>query len=176
MLHQKIIFKTQLTLALLLLNSTLPASAQTPAPEPDAKSVPKSVLMLGMYCNSAKIEMKNHFDANPAALPWVATGCKVAALNSVFSKLDFQGGGYAKSIKDKALTSGENKFLVLTAEKDAKIWLASLGSCGKIYGGDEYETCLQNINSEVYKCYLQVQDQLNVITKNSRFFNRAHEN
>lgn len=123
----------------------------------DAKTIPKSILMLGMYCNSASIEMKNHFDTNNMSIPWIAYGPKAVALPSVFTGLDFQGWGYAKSIKDKALTQNEILFLVLTAKKDTAIWLdAAVNTCGKVYGSDDYEPCLKGINSEVYKCYLQI--------------------
>lgn len=132
--------------------------------DPDAKSIPKPILMLGMYCNSSGIEMKNHYDINHMSLPWIAYGPKEKAFNSVFASLDFQGWGYTKSIKDKALTQNEIKFLVLTAKQETAVWLTAItNSCTKLHGTEDYESCLKGINTEVYKCYQQLIDKVNII-------------
>lgn len=49
-------------------------SEEATKPEPNAKGIPKPVLMLGLFCNSALIAIKGQFLAKPRALPWSAYG------------------------------------------------------------------------------------------------------
>lgn len=148
-----------LTLCFVLL--TGPAQAG----EPDAKSIPKPILMLGLYCNAANIVLKPFYERAPLAPPWRAQGKRAEAFNKVFSGLDFQHWGNAKAIKDKALTEREVMFLILTAQKEAKIWGEHASpQCGLLREADQIEGCLRNLNSEVFKCFQQLDSQVKTLT------------
>jgi hypothetical protein len=148
----------------LFLNLNLPPRAQ--AEEVDAKSIPKAILMLGLYCNAANIVLKPFYERAPLAPPWNAQGNRAQAFTKVFSGLDFQYWGNAKAIKDKALTQGEVTFLNLTAQKEAKIWGEhATPQCGFLHETDQIEICLRNLNSEVFKCFKQLDDQVKALTK-----------
>jgi hypothetical protein len=140
------------------------ALAQTP--EPDAKSIPKAILMLGLYCNAANIVLKPFYERAPLAPPWRAQGKRADAFQKVFSGLDFQYWGNAKAIKDKALSEREVTYLILTAQKEAKIWGEhATPQCGFLQEADEIEVCLRNLNSEVYKCFQQLDSQVKVLSR-----------
>lgn len=131
------------------------------AGEIDAKSIPKSTLMLGLYCNAANVELKAFYEKSPLAPPWNAQGKRADAFAKVFASLDFNLGGNAKAIKDKALTSSEVNFLNLTAQKEAKIWGEhATMKCGLLHENSEIETCLRDLNSEIFKCYQQIISQV----------------
>ena len=134
------------------------------AGEPDAKSIPKAILMLGLYCNAANIVLKPFYERAPLAPPWNAQGKRAEAFTKVFSGLDFNYGGNAKTLKDKALTQSEVTFLNLTAQKEAKIWGEhATPQCGFLHDEGEIETCLRNLNSEVFKCFKQLDDQVKAL-------------
>ena len=149
-------------LTLVLASFVAPARAE----EPDAKSIPKAILMLGLYCNAANIVLKPLYERAPLAPPWNAQGKRAEAFTKVFSGLDFQYWGNGKAIKDKALTEREVTFLNLTAQKEAKIWGEhATPQCGFLHDDDQIETCLRNLNSEVFKCFKQIDEQVKALTK-----------
>jgi hypothetical protein len=122
--------------------------------------------MLGLYCNAANIALKPFYERAPLAPPWNAQGKRAEAFTKIFSALDFNYGGNAKAIKDKALTQSEVTFLNLTAQKEAKIWGEHAPpQCGFLHDEGEIETCLRNLNSEVFKCFQQLDDQVKTLTK-----------
>lgn len=129
---------------------------------PDAKSIPKPILMLGLYCNSAKIVMKKRFDLDPTAPPWYAVGRKKEEIDGLFKIVDMNDSGYAKSVNDTALTRDEANFIKFTATHEATLWLKNIYVSCSIYPDNsyEYDTCLQDNNSEIYKCYRQLKDQI----------------
>ena len=133
-------------LALILalsLSFNLLSSAGAGEVEGDAKSIPKAILMLGLYCNAANIVLKPFYERAPLAPPWNAKGKRADAFAKVFSGLDFNYGGNAKTLKDKALTQGEVTFLNLTAQREAKIWgEQATPQCGFLHDEGEIETCL----------------------------------
>lgn len=149
----------RLVLCLTLLSP--PARAE----EPDAKSIPKAILMLGLYCNAANIVLKLFYERSPLAPPWRAQGRRAHAFQKVFSGLDFQYWGNAKAIRDKALSEREVTFLILTAQKEAKIWGEhATPQCGFLSEAGEIDACLRNLNSEVYKCFQQLDSQVNALS------------
>lgn len=137
------------------------------AEEPDAKSIPKPILMLGLYCNSANSTLKGRFEANPTAPPWRAEGPKKEAILNLMQKLDLNDLGYAKAVKDKALTADEAQFLKFTAVHESDQWLKNvIKSCSDpALTAEEYDLCLKDSNSEIYKCYRQIIDAAQIITK-----------
>jgi len=146
------------------LNFILGARAE--AEGPDAKSIPKAILMLGLYCGAADIALKPFYERAPLAPPWNAQGKRAEAFAKVFSALDYNYGGNAKAIKDKALTQSEVTFLTLTAQKEARIWGEhATPQCGFLREEDEIEVCLRNLNSEVFKCFKQLDDQVKTLAK-----------
>jgi hypothetical protein len=136
-----------------------------PAEELDAKSVPKQILMLGLYCNDAILTLKGRFEANPSAPPWRAEGPRKEAILTLMQKLDLQDFGLAKAVKDKALTSAETQFLKFSAVHEADQWLNNINkSCSNPeFSPEYYDTCLKEANSEIYKCYRQITDGAQVI-------------
>jgi hypothetical protein len=158
--------KIPFTLLILIVAISFALPKNTQAEEPDAKSIPKAILMLGLYCNAANIVLKPYYERAPLAPPWNAQGKRAEAFAKAFSGLDFQYWGNGKAIKDKALTEQEVMFLYLTAQKDAKIWGEhATPQCGFLHVEDQIETCLRNLNSEVYKCFKQIDDQVKALTK-----------
>ena len=136
------------------------------ANEPDAKSIPKAILMLGLYCNAANIELKRFYERAPLAPPWNAQGKRAEAFAKVFSSLDFNLWGNAKAISDKALTQKEVLFLNLTAQKEAKIWGEhATTQCGLLHNPQDIENCLRNLNSEVFKCFQELNYRVDALTK-----------
>lgn len=135
------------------------------AQEVDAKSIPKPILMLGLYCNAANIELKKYYEHAPLAPPWNAQGKRAESFSKVFAALDYKLWGNDKAIRDKALTQSEVLFLNLTAQKEAKIWgEQSTPKCGLLYKKEEVNSCLRDLNSEVYKCFQQLNDQVEKVT------------
>ena len=130
------------------------------ADEPDSKSIPKPILMLGLYCNSAMSTLKGRFEANPLAPPWRAEGPKKDAIFGLMQKLDLNDLGYAKAVKDKAFTPGESQFIKFSAVHEADQWIKNISkTCNdpKMTLG-EYDLCLKDTNSEIYRCYRQIID------------------
>jgi hypothetical protein len=136
------------------------------AEEPDSKSIPKPILMLGLYCNSAMSTLKGRFESNPSAPPWLAEGPRKDAILGLLQKLDFNDMGYAKAVKDKALTPAEAQFLKFSAVHEADQWLNNITkSCSSpSLTTEEYDLCLKETNSETYKCYRQIIDAAKIIT------------
>jgi len=135
------------------------------AEETDAKSIPKAILMLGLYCNAADIVLKPFYERAPLAPPWRAEGKRAEAFAKAFSGLDYNYWGNAKAIKDKALSENEVTFLNLTAQKEAKIWGEhATPQCGFLHEASEIESCLRNLNSEVFKCFQQLESQVTALT------------
>ena len=154
----------KLTFLLLVLIAALASATLSKAQEVDAKSVPKPILMLGLYCNAANIELKSFYERAPAAPPWNAQGLRAEAFVKAFSQLDFQGWGNAKAVRDKALTQNEVSFLNLTARKEAKIWGEHAApKCGFLKDPQEIEACLRALNSEVFKCFQQLNDRVHAL-------------
>jgi hypothetical protein len=139
------------------------------AEEPDAKSIPKPMLMLGLFCNSALSAMKSSFETNPAAPPWLATGSKLETIKDLMSKLDATDAPYEKAIKDQAITAEEAKFIKFSALHESGQWLINISqSCAaQNLAPQAYETCLKETNSEVYKCYRHIIDGLQAKDKSS---------
>jgi hypothetical protein len=145
----------------------LPLQFPCSAEEPDSKSIPKPILMLGLYCNSAMSTLKGRFKSNPSAPPWRAEGASKDAILGLLQKLDLNDLGYAKAVKDKALTPGEAQFLKFSAVHEADHWLNNITkSCANpSLTAEEYDLCLKETNSETYKCYRQIIDAAKIITK-----------
>lgn len=139
------------------------------AEEPDAKSIPKPILMLGLFCNSALFAMKSSFETNPAALPWLATGAKVDEIKSLMNKIDATDAPYEKAIRDHAITEDEAKFLKFSALHEAEQWIKNINqSCATPnHAPQVYEACLKETNSEIYKCYRHIIDSMQAIGKSS---------
>lgn len=137
------------------------------AEEPDAKSIPKQILMLGLYCNSSLSTLKGRFEANPSAPPWRAEGVRKDALLSLMQKLDLNDMGFLKAVKDKAFTAGEAQFIKFTAVHETDQWLNNISkSCVKPeFTAEDYDLCLKEANSEIYKCYRQMNDAAQTILK-----------
>lgn len=148
------------TAALLLLR---PACGQVVgSPEPDSKDIPKPILILGLYCNSAMGSIKSKFDDKPDALPWKANNQTRSKISAILEKLDFNGWGYAKAIKDKAIKESEAEFIKFTAIHETSDWMKNIQrNCqDPTLSGPDYEKCLQETNTEVYKCYKQIIDRI----------------
>jgi hypothetical protein len=163
----KIIFRKNIVNVITILLSyflifQLPSSAE----EPDSKSIPKPILMLGLYCNSAMSTLKGRFEANPSAPPWRAEGPLKEAILGLIQKLDLNDLGYAKAVKDKALTPAEAQFLKFSAVHEADHWLNNITkSCSNpSLTAKEYDLCLKETNSETYKCYRQIIDAAKINT------------
>jgi hypothetical protein len=137
------------------------------AEEPDSKSIPKPILMLGLYCNSAMSTLKGRFEANPSAPPWRAEGARRDVILSLMQNLDLNDLGYAKAIKDKAFTAAEAQFVKFSAVHEADHWLVNITkTCSKPeLTAEDYDTCLKEANSETYKCYRQIYDAAQAILK-----------
>lgn len=136
-------------------------SEEAAKPEPNAKDIPKPVLMLGLFCNSAMVSIKGQLLANPRALPWRADGTKERKIAELLNKLDPSDAGYVKSVKDGALTEGEAKFLKFKATHEAIDWAKNISRICNLPAdnGGAYEQCLQEVNSEIFKCYRQIMEQ-----------------
>jgi hypothetical protein len=134
---------------------------------PDAKSIPKPILMLGLYCNSAMSTLKGRFEANPSAPPWLADGARKEAISSLMQKLDLDDSGLAKAVKDKAFTAAEAQFLKFSAVHEADQWLNNINkTCVNTdFSAGSYDLCLKETNSEIYKCYRQMNDEAQAILK-----------
>jgi hypothetical protein len=130
------------------------------AGEPDSKTIPKPILMLGLYCNSAMSTLKGRFEANPSAPPWRAEGAHRNAILVLLQKLDLNDNGFTKAVKDKALTAEEANFLKFSAVHEADQWVNNISKTCSISGlsPEDYDLCLKETNSEVYKCYRQIMD------------------
>jgi hypothetical protein len=137
------------------------------AEEPDSKSIPKPILMLGLFCNSAMSTLKGRFESNPSAPPWRAEGARKDIFLSLMQKLDLNDLGYAKAVKDKAFTAAEAQFVKFSAVHETDQWLANITkTCSKPeFTAEEYDLCLKEANSEIYKCYRQMVDQAQAILK-----------
>jgi hypothetical protein len=137
------------------------------AQEPDSKSIPKPVLMLGLYCNSAMSTLKGRYEANPSAPPWRAEGAKKDVILGLMQKLDLNDLGYAKAVKDKALTASEAQFIKFSAVHETEQWLGNITkSCSRPeFTAEHYDPCLKEANSEIYKCYRQINDAAQAILK-----------
>ncbi len=137
------------------------------AEELDSKSIPKPILMLGLYCNSAMSTLKGRFESNPAAPPWRAEGPRKEAIFGLLQRLDLNDLGYAKAVKDKALTPSEAQFLKFSAVHEADQWINNIiRTCSDpSVSAEDYDYCLKETNSEIYKCYRQIIDAAQAITK-----------
>lgn len=137
------------------------------ADEPDAKSVPKPILMLGLFCNSALSAMKAPFEANPLAPPWLATGSRLESIKTLMNKLDTSDAPYEKAIRDRAITAEEAQFMKFSAQHESGQWLTNINqSCvSPNFQMQEYETCLKETNSEIYKCYRIIIDSVQSMGK-----------
>lgn len=134
---------------------------------PDAKSIPKPILLLGLYCNSSKIVMKKGFELDPSAPPWYATGATEQNISKLMKLIDINDSGYTKAIADGAITSHEANFIKYSATHETELWLKNIrNSCTRYLGNStEYDNCLKDNNSEIYKCYRQVKDLINITKK-----------
>jgi hypothetical protein len=132
-------------------------------PSTDAKSIPKPILMLALYCHSAIEEMRLAYTRGHSNVE-ISKDQIVASFLGVFDKNRIELGGMcAKAVNDAAITPNEGKFLDLTARKDAILWVKFSGEkcAGTLFDGaaPKDEQCLRNINSEVFKCYQLVNEQ-----------------
>jgi hypothetical protein len=145
----------------------VPLQFSCTAEEPDAKSIPKPILMLGLYCNSAMSTLKGRFEANPSAPPWRAEGARKDIILSLMQKLDLKDLGFVKAVKDKAFTAAEAQFVKFSAVHEADQWLGNIThTCSNPeFTAKEYDLCLQDANSEIYKCYRQINDNAQAILK-----------
>ena len=106
--------------------------------------------------------MKKRFDLDPTAPPWHAVDRKKVEIDRILKIVDVNDSGYAKAVNDNALTSHEANFIKFTATHEAETWLKNINaSCSRYPDkSDQYDTCLQENKSEIYKCYRQVNDKL----------------
>ena len=131
-------------------------------PSTDAKSIPKPILMLMLYCHSAIEEMRVAYTrpGQAAASKTPVVAALMAAFEQNRGELD---GVYAKAVGDGAVTPNEGKFLDLTARKDAMLWVKFAGEkcAGTLFDGGPPgdEQCLRDLNSEVFKCYQSVNER-----------------
>lgn len=130
------------------------------AEETDAKSIPKPILMLGLFCNSALSILKIQFEANPSAPPWKAVGSRKDMISVLMRNLITDDSAYQKAIRDQALTPGEAQFIKYSAIHESEQWLKNINnSCiTPNLSSEDYEACLKETNSEIYKCYRQIID------------------
>lgn len=144
-------------------------SAPAIAQEADAKSIPKPILMLGLFCNSALSSLKTHFEVQPGAPPWLATGSKLESIKILMNKLDTTDGPYEKAIRDHAISADEAKFIKFSAIHESEQWLINItSSCVSTnLSTQDYEACLKETNSEVYKCYRIIIDAVQAMAKSS---------
>jgi hypothetical protein len=148
--------------ALISFGVTALHSEEAAKPEPNAKDIPKPVLMLGLFCNSALVAIKGQFLTNPRALPWRADATTEQKITELLNKLDPSDAGYVKSVKDGALTEGEAKFLKFNATHEAVDWVKNINRIcnAPADNGGGGELCLKEVNSEIFKCYRQIMDQV----------------
>lgn len=139
---------------------TLSIAAFSIADETDSKSIPKPILMLGLYCNSALSALKTQFEADPAAIPWRAVGKREESIRIQMQKLDTSDRSYDKAIRDQALSPEEARFIKFSAIHESLQWLNNTRhSCITADSQSaDYEACLKETNSEIYKCYRQIID------------------
>lgn len=165
----KIKFLIRILVITLAMAQLLGSGSAVLAEEPDAKSIPKPILMLGLFCNSALSSMKSAFETNPAALPWLATDSKMKQITTLMNKVDITDAPYEKAIRDKAITAEEAKFIKFSAQHESGQWLININhSCAAPrLAPESYEKCLKETNSEVYKCYRTIIDGIQVIGKSS---------
>lgn len=156
---------TQVLMLTLAITSRICAPAM--ATEPDTKSIPKPILMLGLFCNSTLGALKTKFEANPSAPPWRSMGSKQEAIRALLQKLDTSDAAYEKAVRDQAITPGEAKFIKFSAVHEAEQWLNNINqSCASPdLPSADYESCLKETNSEIYKCYHQVIDAAQSMSK-----------
>lgn len=159
--------KLKMLIFIFVLAAGLTIYERAAANEPDAKSIPKSILMLGLYCNSANTTLKEDFERNPINLPWRAEGKKKEIIGSLMEKLDLNNLGYAKAVRDKAITQEEANFIRFIALHEANQWLINIKLiCNEhLSSENDYEACLKETNSEIYKCYRQIIDTAVTIMK-----------
>ena len=161
MVALRILFLSTFLINIFLANALISQPALAQKAEPDAKSIPKSILMLGLYCNTADTVLKLDFEKNPALTPWRAVDKRQNYFTQFFASLDFNRNGINKAVRDKALTENEAKFLEMTAQKDAANWALRVHEiCETEFNHDRLEICLRNLNSEVFKCYQQMNDNV----------------
>ena len=156
------------TLPILVVTFTLSTCTYAVADLTDAKSIPKPILMMGLYCNSALSALKNQFEADPTAIPWKAVaGKKQEAIRYLLQKLDTSDGSYDKAIRDRALSPEEARFIKFSAVHESMQWLNNIRlSCVSADPqSTDYEACLKESNSEIYKCYRQIIDAAQTIIK-----------
>lgn len=139
------------------------SSALAAPPSTDARSIPKPILMLALYCHSAIEEMRVAYTRRHSNVD-VSKDQIFQAFMGVFDKNRAElDGMYAKSVNDAAITANEGKFLDLTARKDTVLWVKFSGEkcAGPLFdgGAPKDEQCLRDINSEVFKCYQIVNEQ-----------------
>jgi hypothetical protein len=125
--------------------------------------------MLGLFCYSSLSTLKNPFEANPSALPWRASGSRQEAIQNLMSKLDPTDAAYEKAIRDQAISAPEAKFIKFSAVHESEQWLKNINiSCAAPnLAPQDYEPCLKETNSEVYKCYRQIIDAVQAANKSS---------
>lgn len=159
--------KLNILMLTFILTFGLSVAADALADEPDSKSIPKSILMLGLYCNSANSTLKERFENNPTNLPWRAEGKKKGAIHGLMDKLDLNDLGYAKAVRDKAITQEEANFIKFLAIHEANQWLVNINvNCNNHLSSENaYEACLKEANSEIYKCYRQIIDAAIILMK-----------
>ncbi len=84
-------------------------------------------------------------------------------------KLDPTDAAYEKAIRDQAMTAEEAKFIKFSAIHESEQWLKNINiSCATPnLAPNDYESCLKETNSEVYKCYRQIIDAIQPNGKSS---------
>ena len=125
------------------------------------KKLPKNSLMFGIYCNTVNDDIKKHYDKSHTAPPWRASGKREEALNAVFEALDHQGSGNVRAVKEGMLSQNEVNFLVYKGKKDAQLWMNNIDAvCGKLPEGEEYSDCQRLLHTEIYKCYVYLEERV----------------
>lgn len=120
------------TLSLFFALSTPNAEVSDPT---SAKSIPKPILMLMLYCHSALDTLAGEVAKDPKPSAADVSEKKWQAIKIIFDQYKLELGApslegkklnqvYDKSVSDGAINEGEAKFLDLTARKDALLWYA----------------------------------------------------
>lgn len=142
-------------------------SPSAPQDKPDAaalrkgEKIPKNSLMLGLYCNTVNEDVQKHYNKSHSAPPWRASGKREEAFNAVFKALDHDNSGNTQAVKEGMLSEKEVLFLYGKAKKDAQLWINNIDEvCGKIPEGEGYSDCQRMFNTEIYKCYVYLEERV----------------
>ena len=161
-------------LAMLLSHSAAGADVLDPK---SAKSIPKPILMLMLYCHAGINTLQGEYKKTLPS-PAVAEK-KQRAIAQAFEINKVELGDinpesqlfsvFHKSVADKAITAGEAQFLEKTAQKDALLWFGLTKEKCKndifLPLSEEEGECLRHINSEMHKCFIGFNERVETLMK-----------